>query len=656
MEEKPNKAGHAHIDQTKTNKPMRIIFCTLFAILLAPNMRAQRAGFRECGGHFSGPYTAPLLNSTDRSNLSRPHWDLSLETYYRKNKAGLWATPEVKARKQNEKEEWLQAHDTEWPAAKTAAVNPVIGTNFKGNELKTWTPTDNTIAVSDSGRVVSAINYGIAYYDTAGTSFLLDHTWDAFLNDSTLNQGKFDPRVIYDRKHDRFIVVLLHGFSSSTSKVLVCFSKSGNPLDGWNIYALSGNPYNDTTWTDFPTIGLNDDELFINANRFGNAPNYDWKETYVMQIRLQEGYAGQPLQFGLWNGFTTPDGKPGITCYPAADGQGLSRKDTMYFVCLMPDTGSKVYVFRIDGPLGNANASLSAAMYPIPPYEVCANAFQKDPTTGAIDSLYTASAWTQNAYRQSRTLHFTFSADIQSGWCGLKYGRIWLDSNRADVVSFGMPGTDLTYPAVASFGYDSNDHGAVIAYVQSDTTMTPQCGVISVDHALTWSSMQTVKAGDTVVNILYPPSYPVMPERWGDYTGICRKFNSAIPQAWMAAAYGANTPPRLASFGTWITKLSTAETPPAGTLGEPLLPTGGAVYPNPLGDRFSVEFETPKAGRVTVRLFDASGRLVRTLFDDELRASRNRIGFNRMMLPVGMYILRVEQEQAVLLSTKVSVR
>jgi hypothetical protein len=296
---------------------------------------------------------------------------------------------------------------------------------------------------------------------------------------------------------------------------------------------------------------------------------------------------------------------------------------------------------------------MTASQYAIPHYEVCANAFQKDPTTNNIDSLYTGSAWTQNAFSVHNTIHFTYCADILNGWCGIQYGRIYLDSNRADVISYGQAGTDLSYPAVTSFGYDSTDQSAVIAYVQSDSTMTPQCGVISVDKAMTWSSLQTVKTGDTVVNILYPPSYATTPERWGDYTGICRKFNSSIPQAWMAAAYGANTPPRNASFGTWIAQIITSEPLSISNTSEK---QHAILFPNPASEQFTIEFENEKIGKVRIELLNASGQVVKVLFDDILRVSRNQISFNQLMLNTGLYTIKVSRNNQIIASEKLMIK
>lgn len=591
---------------------------------------------------FRGIFTEPLYKTVDMENAGRNNWDVGFEFLYRKSKQDIFHT---KSLKQLQTAKKMQGSSLPESTAnkKYRTQNPAIGTNFKGNQLISWTPTDNTVAISNAGYIVSCINWGIEYYDTAGNVLLFNQTWDAFFNDSTLNQPKFDPRVIYDNKNDRFVMVLLHGFSSTTSKLLVCFSKTNNPTDGWFVYKLSGNPYQDTSWTDYPVIGLNDDDLFISGNRYGNAPSYSWKGAYIYQVGLSDGYAGNSLQYGLWNNIFAPNGEEAFTIYPASHGQGQSLKEKMYFVHLRPDSGSNVYVYEINGMLQSPTKTLTAKLFPIPHYDVCGNAFEKDPTTGAIDSLSTASAMVQNAFYNKRYVHFAFSADIGGGWCGLHYGRAKLDSNKAVVKWFGAAGTDMTYPAIASFGRDTNDQSMVMAFERSDSSMTPECNVVGADHNMIFSGQQTVKTGDTVVNILYPPAYPIMPERWGDYTGIARKFDKDTPEVWMAAAYGANTLPRRASYGTWIAQLKNQNAPlsVSSTLSES---RNTLVYPNPTRDMFQLEFDATRYAIVRVHLMDMQGKVIRELFHDLVPESRCRLMFNKLMLPSGMYLIQIEQD------------
>jgi hypothetical protein len=181
-----------------------------------------------------------------------------------------------------------------------------------------------------------------------------------------------------------------------------------------------------------------------------------------------------------------------------------------------------------------------------------------------------------------------------------------------------------------------------MAYVRSDSSRTPECGVISIDHQMNWSNKQLIKSGDTSVNILYPPSYPIMPERWGDYTGICRKYNSTVPEAWLAAAYGTNTLPRLASFGTWIAQVKSNDPQlPLNTIEWPSSNTS-KIYPNPVQDLYYLEFQNKIAGPVQIRLYDMQGKLIKVLLDDQLPVSANRLSFNKGVLATGVYQIQIQ--------------
>ena len=630
---------------------LHIIFSLLLFSIVACAQEIKKAQI----GTFSGIFTAPLSSSTSQEELSNPKWDIAFQSLPNEEEEHLFHSKELKEIKMKEKTASM-THGLPYRSSnKTTGSSPKIGINFKGQDLRSWTPTDNSIAISKGGMIVSCINQGIAYYDTSGIAHMIGQSWTAFANDTSLESAMFDPHVLYDSLHDRFIVVLLHGFSSSQSKVLIFFSKSNYPLDGWYGYKLSGNPFSgisipDTSWTDYPNIGLNDDELFINGNRFGNPTliggqyEYPWHGTYIYQLSLSKGYGGNPLTYGAWNNIITPDSVHCPTAIPASNGLGQRIKDKMYFVQMMPDSGSAVYLYRIDGSLSSSTLSMSSYKFPIPHYEVCADAFQKDPNSGLVDSLSTGSAWIQNAFILNNVIHFTFDADMGNGWCGIHYGRIYLDSNKAVVTSFGEQGTDMCYPAIASLGPDSSDKSVAIAFLRSDTTITPETDVVILDKDMTWSAKQTVKAGETSVNILYPPDYPVMPERWGDYTGICRKYTTGIPQVWMAGAYGANTPPRNNSYGTWIAQIITNETQVTGLPSIRQDASTSTLYPNPATDMFVLEFENTKTGYVSIDLYDAAGKLVRNLFNDELRESKNRISFNRLMLTPGTYVVRVTRD------------
>src|SRR5262249_23095061 len=153
-------------------------------------------------------------------------------------------------------------------------------------------PNDNDLAVSNSGVVCSVTNITIWSKHLDST---LIHA--GYLHNITsslgLQQEEFDPKIIYDPQSDRFICIMLNGFTDSTSNVLVGFSQTNSSYGAWNFYVLPGNPLGDTSWTDFPMASITNQELFITVNLLYNDSSWQagFRQTIVWQIKKSEGYS-----------------------------------------------------------------------------------------------------------------------------------------------------------------------------------------------------------------------------------------------------------------------------------------------------------------------------------------------------------------------------
>jgi enediyne biosynthesis protein E4 len=87
--------------------------------------------------------------------------------------------------------------------------------------------------------------------------------------------------------------------------------------------------------------------------------------------------------------------------------------------------------------------------------------------------------------------------------------------------------------------------------------------------------------------------------------------------------------------------------------GSPLIPQAGILSlrpasPNPFNPQTRVSFDLPRAGRATLRVYDVSGRLVRTLVDDDLPAGEHFVTWSGdddtgRGVATGTYLLRVMQ-------------
>lgn len=69
-----------------------------------------------------------------------------------------------------------------------------------------------------------------------------------------------------------------------------------------------------------------------------------------------------------------------------------------------------------------------------------------------------------------------------------------------------------------------------------------------------------------------------------------------------------------------------------------------AVYPNPFNPATHITFDLPQAARVQVRIFDVTGRLVKTLTDERLAAGSHTLAFDGGNLPSGVYFARLSAE------------
>jgi hypothetical protein len=83
----------------------------------------------------------------------------------------------------------------------------------------------------------------------------------------------------------------------------------------------------------------------------------------------------------------------------------------------------------------------------------------------------------------------------------------------------------------------------------------------------------------------------------------------------------------------------------AGNAGLPAKPSLAAVYPNPFRANLAVRYHLPCAGRVSLKVYDMSGRLVKTLANGTEPPGTQAASFRGLddkgrSLPAGVYLVR----------------
>lgn len=169
-------------------------------------------------------------------------------------------------------------------SASVTTTNPATeevsaaGTSMAVSSLE---PPDPFVAVGPD-HVVQATNAGIRITSRTLGAPLATQTLSAFFGIDAIGNGyqaqTFDPRVIYDSLHNRWIATeasfdCLTDASTTvgTGFIDVAISDTADPTLGWSILSL---PYTDTA-PDYPGLGTSTDKVVASANVFALQPSAD---------------------------------------------------------------------------------------------------------------------------------------------------------------------------------------------------------------------------------------------------------------------------------------------------------------------------------------------------------------------------------------------
>jgi len=67
-------------------------------------------------------------------------------------------------------------------------------------------------------------------------------------------------------------------------------------------------------------------------------------------------------------------------------------------------------------------------------------------------------------------------------------------------------------------------------------------------------------------------------------------------------------------------------------------------YPNPFNPVTKIDFDLPKSGFISLKVFDVLGREVKTLVNEEKSAGSYSVDFNASDLSSGVYFYKMETE------------
>jgi len=530
----------------------------------------------------------------------------------------------------------------------TLAVNPpVLNSGFDGNTSNGSVPLDNYLAVSDSSQIVSVSNTRFAIYDAQTGANISTRSLNSFclpLGLTGLNNGKFDPKVIYDPTADRFIAVILNASTAAYSKVIIAFSQTNDPDSTWNLYALPGNPFNDTTWFDYPSINITPTEVFITGNQVRQ--NVSWqlgfRQTVIWQIRKKEGYEGNTLVTDLWSNVEYA-GKKIRNLHPVKWGPDIQGPN-QYFLsnrnfAVQNDT---IFLLEVTDTIGAPGAQLNVDViiadkkYGVPP---------SVPQPGTNQYLATNDGRILSAIYRNGEIQFASNCmDTSSGRSAIYFGVIDGVDNQAYSLQSSLIANDTLefgYPNMSWVGDGTSGSQTIITLEHSSEYRHP--GLSAVFYADgEFSDMITVKEGAGILNLLSDSI-----ERWGDYSGSQPVYNRN-GEIWMCGTYATAAN----AYMTWIAQLDNPFGAETG-VNDPEPKPEAIVFPNPGTSHTSIRFELPSfIHDFTVELIDMQGRKAGTLYRGEAAAGLNQLSFHTGHLASGTYFIQLRDGDKVLQTLK----
>ena len=528
---------------------------------------------------------------------------------------------------------------------------PNILKTYEGN-LPTGVPSDNDIAVSDNGIVISAVNSNLYFYDDTG-KLLLNRSLAQMALQLGSIVGTSDPRLLYDPENDRFVCVFFTGIYSYTNLIIVGFSKTSDPTGAWNFYKLPGNSFKDSTWSDYPIISLSDDDLFMTFNHVKDSVSWTtgFRQSVIWQIDKERGYNGDSLHYTLWSDLKH-NGRNFRNICPAKY-QTTQRANNMYFLSVrnVDFSNDTIFLLEIDDSYQSGNAQFktkvlrSPVKYGFPP-----NAFQGI-SKSATQQLMTNDARILAAVYENEMIHFGGNS-INTSYdnAGVFIGSIKKpDSTKPQVSAtiFSSEEIEYGYPSMTLIHDSLISHRILYTFSHCVTDSFAGMSMLYQNTKGEFSKIIRIKEGSHVIDIL-----PDSVQRWGDYSNAQRRY-SRPNEAYIVGSYGSQIS-GLNRARTWIAKIKVTDTvtppPPPKPKPNSLLSTtemsSSLLYPNPASDEVSFEFVLGQTELLHFRITDLQGKNLHVVTNERGYQGKNIFSMDIHGLASGTYLLIIEGEKS----------
>jgi hypothetical protein len=467
---------------------------------------------------------------------------------------------------------------------------------------------------------------------TNNTGFWLgSYDLEAFFSSVGSVPWFFDPRVIYDPEHDRFIIALINGSICDDSQIVLAFSATNNPRGSYHLYALDGCLDDDGTFADYPMIAITETELFLTYNEVHSDSTWQagFMGTQIHQINKMNGYNGETLNRRVWRDIAFNGRLLRNICPVRNADEDLPPSMHLVSTRNFDISNDTLFVLHLTGQHDDPDATLNIG------YRVMDQPYGVPPYAAQIkDSLDTNDGRVLDAFLLNGQIQFVSNTmDFSTGRSAVYHG--FIQSSELSTTGTGHivahPTDYLGYPGLAWTGHHPAEQDAIIVVSHASPSRHPGGSAVYSDGLGQYSDFVSIIEGTRPVDMLTGPI-----ERWGDYIGIQRLYHQP-GSVWISCSYGRQGNVNEA----WIAKLARDEemvsTKDVEQPQVSILP-----YPNPTHDYITIDIDNPDGKKLSVALYDASGQPVSVLFDRLPEYSgKASLYFSTHSLAPGIYLVTV---------------
>ena len=402
---------------------------------------------------------------------------------------------------------------------KTDPDSPIVVKEIRVNNFNGFYPPDNSLAIAPDQSGISCTNSSIWAFNSSHQA-IYSLSLAALVSSPPGGHYFYDPRIIYAKEFDTYILVMLYGDRPSNTHVYILFGKPGiSP--SWNIYRLPGDPFQAGEWSDFPSIAIWGKDLAISLNLFDG--NNSFSRSMIWQLGVSEGINGQPLITRNWKDLTF---KP-FTTVPVGSGMGEYLSPPYYLFSTLSGGGNSLYQISVPNSVYESAQPLVYNVRGLSRYRYAKSTRQS--SGRAIDL---GGCRVRSAYQHGGIVQLVFTEKSMSGYGAIRLVRIDPENGVMVEKTLEQPGIDYAFPSIAPYTNDSNRRDCIIGYLRNGPDNWPGIAAIWVDHGMNISKPAQLKEGIAEIKL---SSDTV--ERWGDYSTTIFVPGSKKPDIYIAGCY-----------------------------------------------------------------------------------------------------------------------